>query len=98
MRLARRRRGSISGASCWLLSPEDTILAKLEWMRDAPSDRQKGDVMGVLSVQAGALDREYLEMWAERLGGLASAARRAGRALVGGGVASSLRVRRCAQT
>src|SRR5262245_46688920 len=36
-RLARRRRNSIAGIECWILSPEDTILAKLEWMQAGPS-------------------------------------------------------------
>jgi hypothetical protein len=32
------------------------------------SDRQWGDVLGVLKVQRASLDWEYMEMWAERLG------------------------------
>jgi hypothetical protein len=51
-------------------SPEDTILAKLQWYRDGGgvSDRQWNDVLGVLKVQDLALDRAYLEEWAHELG------------------------------
>lgn len=51
-------------------SAEDTVLAKLDWYRKggAVSDRQWRDVLGVLKVQAGALDRAYLREWAIRLG------------------------------
>jgi len=68
MRFRRRRREALHGVECWILSPEDTILAKLEWISAAPSDRQQGDVAGVFAVQADRLDLEYLRDWADRLG------------------------------
>jgi hypothetical protein len=51
-------------------SAEDTLLHKLVWYKlgNHVSDRQWGDVIGVLRVQAASLDREYLEIWARRLG------------------------------
>jgi hypothetical protein len=51
-------------------SPEDIVLAKLEWYRlgGETSDRQWGDVLGVLKVQASALDFSYLQRWAGELG------------------------------
>ena len=58
----------MAGISCWVLSPEDTILAKLEWIKAAPSERQQGDVAGVIEVQGDALNRDYLADWSERLG------------------------------
>lgn len=50
-------------------SPEDTILAKLEWYRmgGEVSDRQWRDILGVLKTQAGDLDLEYLRTWAAEL-------------------------------
>lgn len=51
-------------------SPEDVILTKLEWykMGGGVSDRQWGDILGVLKVQRPRLDREYLRHWAAEMG------------------------------
>jgi hypothetical protein len=50
-------------------SAEDTLLHKLVWYRlgHEVSDRQWGDIAGVLKVQAESLDREYLDRWARVL-------------------------------
>ena len=50
-------------------SPEDTVLAKLEWFRlgGETSERQWWDIVGVLKVTADA-DRMYLQRWAATLG------------------------------
>jgi hypothetical protein len=54
----------------YVASPEDTVLSKLEWYRlgNEVSDRQWGDVLGVLKVQGKRLDRGYLRKWAAELG------------------------------
>lgn len=51
-------------------SPEDTLLAKLEWYRRGgeSSERQWSDIAGLLRVRAGRLDLAYLVDWAEALG------------------------------
>jgi hypothetical protein len=45
-----------------IASPEDTIAHKLSWYRRGgeTSDRHWQDVLGVIAVQGGALDMEYL--------------------------------------
>lgn len=51
-------------------SPEDVILTKLEWykMGGGVSDRQWGDILGVLKVQKQHVDRDYLRHWAAEIG------------------------------
>lgn len=53
-----------------VISPEDIILAKLNWYREGGeiSDRQWRDILGVIRVQGQALDRVYLRKWGEQLG------------------------------
>lgn len=50
-------------------SPEDTILAKLEWYRlgGEVSERQWRDILGILKTRAGTLDLGYLRKWADEL-------------------------------
>jgi hypothetical protein len=61
--------GVDSDEQIWLLSPEDVILAKLDWFRmgGEVSERQWRDVLGVMKTQHGSLDIDYLKAWAEKL-------------------------------
>ena len=54
----------------WIASAEDTILAKLDWYRRGgeTSQRQWGDVRGVIELRGEELDAEYLRRWAPVLG------------------------------
>ena len=54
----------------WVASPEDILLAKLEWYRlgGEVSERQWRDVLGILRVQGHRLDLAYLRRFAAVLG------------------------------
>jgi hypothetical protein len=53
----------------FLATPEDTVLAKLEWYRlgNEVSDRQWRDILGILKLQCGRLDLDYMKKWAAEL-------------------------------
>jgi hypothetical protein len=55
--------------TAYVASPEDNILAKLEWYRlgGEVSDRQWQDILNVIKIQGDRLDRAYLEKWANQL-------------------------------
>jgi len=55
--------------TAYIASPEDIILAKLEWYRlgGEVSDRQWRDIRNILEVQADRLDWAYLRRWAAQL-------------------------------
>ncbi len=70
--LARASRQTIATepkVEAMIASVEDTMLAKLEWYRmgGQVSERQWGDILGMLKVQAGRLDLDYLHRWAKEL-------------------------------
>ncbi len=72
MQLERRKLSVIVAdpeQSVYVISPEDTILAKLEWYRlgGQVSEQQWRDVLGILKVRAGELDLAYLRTWAREL-------------------------------
>lgn len=64
----RRVRSDLLGTLAWIASPEDTILAKLEWAAATDSHRQLGDVAAMLDVGAGSLDLAYVDRWVTDLG------------------------------
>jgi hypothetical protein len=64
---ARRCEATLFGERAWICTAEDVILHKLLWNQITPSDRQLGDVAGVVAVQGDVLDRAYLHRWATEL-------------------------------
>jgi len=64
---ARRRQIDAMGGAFWVVSPEDAILSKLEWMKGRESNIQYSDALGVAAEHWGHLDLEYLQKWAEEL-------------------------------
>lgn len=71
--LERRKRDTLDAdkdvPEIYLASPEDVILSKLDWFHRGgrTSQKQWEDILGVLKVQKGYLDMEYLNRWASEL-------------------------------
>lgn len=72
MEFDRRRLAEALGSRLVVVSPEDSILSKLEWAKEGGSARQRRDALGVAIVQRDVLDRDYLRRWAAELGVSAS--------------------------
>lgn len=64
----RRVRAKLWGIDLWILTPEDVILSKLDWAKESGSEMQFRDVFGVVGLQWGKLDWDYLRHWAMILG------------------------------
>ena len=72
MQLERRIASTITtnpDRTIYVTSPEDVILAKLEWYRmgNEVSEHQWRDVLGVIKMKLGELDQVYLRQWAKAL-------------------------------
>jgi hypothetical protein len=75
---SRRVRARLLDVDVWVATPEDTVLAKLEWSARGGSDLQMADVAGIVRVRAQDLDRDYIRRWAAELGVLEAWERVAG--------------------
>jgi hypothetical protein len=66
---ARRMQLTLLDVPVFVASPEDTIIAKVEWSRQSGgSERQRRDVAGVVATMGEQLDRAYVERWILELG------------------------------
>lgn len=64
----RRRRVETMGLVLPMVTPEDLIVAKLEWARMGASELQLRDAAAILAEHGHDLDRDHLERWIEELG------------------------------
>lgn len=64
-RFARRRRVQIAGREAWVQAPEDVIVMKLRWSKQAVRPKDFNDAQGVAAVQGDQLDWPYIERWAK---------------------------------
>lgn len=72
----RRYEEEVAGAKIAVSSPEDTIMAKLRWARQAGgSEKQFVDALRIYEVQYERLGLDYLKQWADELGVLQEYAR-----------------------
>lgn len=67
-KLKRRVPIEVEGYPVYFISAEDSILSKLQWYQMTTSTRQLEDVESIFTISGGTLDREYLRVWAEKLG------------------------------
>jgi len=63
----RRQPRPGTAQAIYVTSPEDLILAKLEWAKTGGSARQLEDVASILRIQGPTLDTSYIETWTKQL-------------------------------
>jgi hypothetical protein len=67
-RFVRRRKLTVLDHDAWVLTPEDVLVTKLNWLHRANRGKDLLDVENVISVQADALDWRYIESWCDAHG------------------------------
>ena len=63
----RRLPHVVQGVRVFIATPEDIVIAKLEWAKMGESERQIDDAAGVIATQGANLDRAYVERWVQEL-------------------------------
>ena len=63
----RRETHEVGDMSLTLATPEDVLIAKLEWAKLSDSERQLVDAAGIVKMQRDTLDIAYIEKWVELL-------------------------------
>jgi len=61
----RRKKEKIEDVEVWMVSPEDLIISKLEWIQLLQSDKQMTDIRNLLS--SPEIDKEYILYWCKKL-------------------------------
>jgi hypothetical protein len=64
-RFARRRKAQIYGGESWVLTAEDVLVTKLNWLHRAARTKDMLDVQQVIAVQGDVLDWPYVEHWCD---------------------------------
>jgi hypothetical protein len=65
--IGRRMKIALLDVAVFVASPEDTIVAKLEWSKQSGgSERQRRDVAGIVKTVGPQLERAYVERWGPR--------------------------------
>lgn len=64
----RRRLLELDGLALYFASPEDVLIAKLEWAKLGASSRQIEDAAGIVALQGDQLDTAYVRHWVDALG------------------------------
>jgi hypothetical protein len=67
-RFVRRRGITVQGRPTWVLSKEDVLITKLNWLLRANRTKDLLDVRNVMGVQADTIDWPYVEKWCDRHG------------------------------
>jgi hypothetical protein len=63
----RRQDVNVQGLPLFVASPEDVIIAKLEWSKLSESKRQIEDIAAILRARRESLDQIYMKKWIQEL-------------------------------
>lgn len=62
---SRRRKTTIADFEIWIVSPEDLVISKIEWIQQYQSDKQINDIENLLSNTK--IDKNYIREWCKKL-------------------------------
>ncbi|GAB4015913.1 nucleotidyl transferase AbiEii/AbiGii toxin family protein [Spirosoma koreense] len=62
----RQRKTVLANVDCWIISPEDLIIAKLMWIQELQSQQQLDDIKNLL-YDYPLLDKSYVTGWVKKM-------------------------------
>ncbi len=66
---ARRNRSAVfPDQDAYFATAEDVIIKKMEYYQEGGSERHLRDITGILKISGNRVDRDYVSLWAKRLG------------------------------
>jgi hypothetical protein len=65
LEFSRKIKKYIEDIPLWIVSPEDLIISKIEWIQQLQSDKQSRDISMLLNTRG--IDREYITYWCNKL-------------------------------
>lgn len=65
LEFSRRTRRLVDDIPVWMVSVEDLIISKLDWIQQLQSDKQINDIQMLLTLPG--IDRDYISSWSEKL-------------------------------
>ena len=66
VRFQNRKKVNFEKSEIWVISPEDLVLSKLNWLKSSGSEQQRNDITAIVDLID--LDTEYIGDWAKKLG------------------------------
>jgi len=61
----RRKKEKIEDIEVWMVSPEDLVISKFDWIQQLQSDKQMTDIRNLLSTPE--IDKKYILYWCKKL-------------------------------
>jgi len=65
---SRRKVEDLGDLKLTVATPEDVLIAKLEWAKIGQSERQMEDCASIIRIKGDSLDSDYIQRWVEELG------------------------------
>ncbi len=65
LELSRKTRKMIENVPVWLVSAEDLVISKIEWIQQLQSDKQMQDIKYLMALPD--LDKNYISSWCNKL-------------------------------
>lgn len=61
----RRKRTKIEDIEVWMVTPEDLVISKIDWIQHYQSEKQITDIKNLMAISG--IDKNYIAEWSQKL-------------------------------